>query len=53
MRPRITNNPISPRSGQTPVEGFFFRLDGFFLTGGLLVLALLVGRLGTRDRFIS
>ena len=53
MRPTTTNNPRSPNSDQTPVEVFFFRLDGFFLTGGLLVVAFLVGRRGTKDRLIS
>ena len=28
MEPRTRNNPISPRNGRIPVEGFFFRLDG-------------------------
>ena len=53
MRPRITHNPINPRSGQIPVEGFFFRLDGLLLAGALLVLALLAGRLGIGDLVIS
>lgn len=53
MRPRTRSNPISPRNGQIPVEGFFFRLDGLFPIGAFLVLTLLVGRLGIGDFLIS
>jgi hypothetical protein len=52
MEPRTRNNPISPRNGKIPVEGFFFRLDGPFLTGVFLVPALLVGLFGIGDLLI-
>jgi len=53
MEPRTRKSPISPKNGQIPVEGFFFRLDGLFLTGIFLVPTLLVGRFGIGDFLIS